>query len=98
ERFAIGRDRGLQGSQAVTARDLPPTQDTSVNRRAKGPLDRRATRTPLCRRQRVVQVANRRAPRAPRSALTSDRAARGGGACVPTWPARWMAVWAGPGC
>ena len=31
-----------------------------------------------------VPVANRRAPRASRSALTSDGAARAGGACLPT--------------
>ena len=33
---------------------------------------------------RLVPVANRRAPRASRSALTSDGAARAGGACLPT--------------
>ena len=40
----------------------------------------------------LFQVANRRAPRAPRSALTSDRAARVGGVCLPTWATRWMGV------
>ena len=42
----------------------------------------------------LVQVANRRAPRASRSALMSDGAARVGGACLPTWasPRGW-----GPG-
>ena len=33
----------------------------------------------------LVQVANRRDPRATRSAPTSDGAARVGGACLPTW-------------
>ena len=33
----------------------------------------------------LVQVANRRDPRASRSAPTSDGAARVGGACLPTW-------------
>jgi len=33
----------------------------------------------------LVQVANRRDPRATRSAITSDGAARAGGACLPTW-------------
>ena len=40
---------------------------------------------PLKRRKGVVQVANGRDPRASRSALTSDGAARVGGACLPTW-------------
>jgi hypothetical protein len=44
---------------------------------------------PPCRRwSRVVQVANRKDPRATRSALTSDAAARAGGACLPTWATR----------
>jgi hypothetical protein len=37
---------------------------------------------------RLVSVANRRAPRASRSALTSDGAARAGGACLPTGASR----------
>jgi hypothetical protein len=37
---------------------------------------------------RLVPVANRRAPRASRSALTSDGAARAGGACLPTGASR----------
>ena len=43
------------------------------------PVDRRAKRIPLWRWGRLVPVANRRAPRASRSALTSDGAARAGG-------------------
>jgi NitT/TauT family transport system permease protein len=43
----------------------------------KGPLSERCCG--------LVQVANRRDPRALRSALTSDGAARAGGACLPTW-------------
>src|SRR6201997_1543634 len=43
------------------------------------PVDRRAKRIPLWRWSRLVPVANRRAPRASRSALTSDGAARAGG-------------------
>jgi hypothetical protein len=39
-------------------------------------------------RDRLVPVANRRAPRASRSALTSDGAARAGGACLPTGASR----------
>src|SRR5438270_88492 len=39
-------------------------------------------RTPLRYWVRLVPVANRRAPRASRSALTSDGAARVGGACL----------------
>jgi hypothetical protein len=48
------------------------------------PVDRRAKRILLWRWGRLVPVANRRAPRASRSALTSDGAARAGGACLPT--------------
>ena len=33
----------------------------------------------------LVQVANRRDPRAAWSALTSDGTTRAGGACLPTW-------------
>ena len=40
----------------------------------------------------LVQVANRRDPRATRSALTSDGAARVGGACLPTWASLGMGV------
>ena len=37
---------------------------------------------------RLVPVANRRDPRASRSGLTSDEAARVGGACLPTGASR----------
>ncbi len=40
----------------------------------------------------LVQVANRRDPRASRSAPTSDVAARVGGACLPTWASPGMGV------
>jgi antirestriction protein ArdC len=40
----------------------------------------------------LVQVANRRDPRASRSALTSDGAARVGGACLPTWASPGIGV------
>ena len=50
--------------------------------------DRRAKLPPLFGDWRVVPVANRRDPRAPRSALTSDAAARAGGACLPTGATR----------
>src|SRR5580704_4685341 len=44
---------------------------------------------PLCGRWvRLVPVANRRAPRASRSALTSNGAARVGGVCLPTEASR----------
>ena len=39
-------------------------------------------------RDRLVPVANGRAPRASRSALTSDEAARVGGACLPAGASR----------
>src|SRR5712691_7895678 len=55
-----------------------------VKRRAIGTPDRRAKGTPHRRWDRLVPVANRRDPRASRSALTSDGAARVGGACLPT--------------
>ena len=51
-------------------------------------VDRPAKRIPLWRWGRLVPVANRRAPRASRSALTSDGAARAGGACLPTGASR----------
>src|SRR5262249_56853463 len=55
-----------------------------VNRRAIGPPDRHGRGTPSWHWDRLVPVANRRVPRASRSALTSDGAARVGGACFPT--------------
>jgi hypothetical protein len=45
-------------------------------------------KTPLRYWVRLVPVANRRGPRATRSALTSDGASRVGGACLPTGASR----------
>jgi hypothetical protein len=59
-----------------------------VKRRAMGTPDRHAKGTPHERRERLVPVANRRDPRASRRALTSDGAARVGGACLPTGASR----------
>src|SRR5258707_7709529 len=50
----------------------------AVKRHAIGTPDRHRKRTPRRRWDRLVPVANRRAPRAPRSALTSDGAAARG--------------------
>jgi hypothetical protein len=60
----------------------------AVKRQAIGTPDRHGKGTPHGRRDRLVPVANRRAPRASRSALTSDGAARAGGACLPTGASR----------
>ena len=59
-----------------------------VKRHAIGTPDRHAKGTPFWHWFRLVPVAHRRAPRASRSALTSDETARVGGACVPTWASR----------
>src|SRR5204863_2370792 len=59
-----------------------------VKRQAIGTPDRHGIGTPHRRWDRLVPVANRRAPRASRSALTSDGAARVGGACLPTGASR----------
>src|SRR5438270_1659995 len=60
----------------------------TVKRQAIGTPDRHAKRTPHRRWDRLVPVANRRVPRASRSALTSDGARRVGGACLPTGASR----------
>ena len=60
----------------------------AVNRHAIGTPDRHGKGTPHRRWGRLVPVANRRVPRASRSALTSDGAARVGGACLPTGASR----------
>ena len=52
-----------------------------VKRHAIGTPDRHGKGTPHRPSDRLVPVANRRVPRASRSALTSDGAARVGGAC-----------------
>jgi very-short-patch-repair endonuclease len=54
-----------------------------VNRHANGTPYRRPKGTPLWGWDRLVPVANGRDPRASRSALTSDEAARVGGTCLP---------------
>jgi hypothetical protein len=59
-----------------------------VKRQAIGTPDRHVKRTPHRPWDRLVPVANRRVPRATRSALTSDGAARVGGACLPTGASR----------
>ena len=65
----------------------PPAR-WSVKRQAIGTPDRHGKGTPLRRWDRLVPVANRRDPRAARSDLTSDGAARVGGACLPTGASR----------
>jgi hypothetical protein len=64
------------------------TSRSSVNRQAMGTPHRHRKGTPYRPWDRLVPVANRRAPRATRSALTSDGAARVGGACLPTGASR----------
>ena len=59
-----------------------------VKRHAIGTSDRHRKGTPHRRWDRLVPVANRRVPRASRSALTSDGAARVGGACLPSGASR----------
>jgi hypothetical protein len=59
-----------------------------VNRQAIGTPDPHGKGTPYRRRDRRVPVANRRVPRASHSALTSDGAARVGGARLPTGASR----------
>jgi hypothetical protein len=71
----------------LTCRKSSPDRQR-VNRRAKGTPDRHPKGTPLRRWDRLVQVVHRRDPRASRSALTSDEAARVGGPCAPTWASR----------
>ena len=63
-------------------------QLSTVKRHAIGTPDRHRKGTPHRRWDRLVPVANRRVPRASRSALTSDGAARVGGACLPTGASR----------
>ena len=60
----------------------------AVKRQAIGIPDRHRKGTPHRRWGRLVPVANRRDPRASRRALTSDGAARVGGACLPTGASR----------
>jgi hypothetical protein len=67
-----------------------------VKRQAIGTPDRHRKGTPHRRSDRLVPVANRRVPRASRSALTSDGAARVGGA-VTNVVERGLKVSSGPG-
>src|SRR6202011_4466332 len=62
--------------------------NSAVKRQAIGTPDRHGKGTPHRRWDRLVPVANRRVPRASRSALTSDGAARVGGACLPSGASR----------
>src|SRR6201998_2574007 len=80
--------RRFQLHQTQTGVRPPSINSTVVNRRAKGTPDRHEKGTPHRRWDRLVPVANRRVPRASRSALTSDAAARAGGACLPTGASR----------
>src|SRR5205085_3652421 len=59
-----------------------------VERQAIGTPDRHGKGAPSGYWVRLVPVANRRVPRASRSALTSDGAARVGGTCLPTGASR----------
>src|SRR6266481_5073174 len=63
-------------------------REPAVKRQAIGTPDRHGIGTPHGHRGRLVPVANRRVPRASRSALTNDGAARVGGACLPTGASR----------
>ena len=67
---------------------FPRCEEIDVKRQAIGTPDRHGKGTPHRRWIRLVPVANRRVPRASRSALTSDGAARVGGACLPTGASR----------
>ena len=73
---------------AQIAHRLRPQPHQVVKRHAIGTPDRHAKGTPLRPGDRLVPVANRRDPRATRSALTSDGAARVGGTCLPTGASR----------
>src|SRR6266480_4848908 len=79
--------RGLSISPAGV-RCVWQRHDLTVKRHAIGTPDRHGKGTPLRPWNRLVPVANRRAPRASRSALTSDGATRVGGACLPTGASR----------
>ena len=75
----------LTAALAAAEKRLKPR---TVKRHAIGTPDRQGIGTPHGRWGRLVPVANRRVPRASRSALTSDGAARVGGACLPTGASR----------
>jgi hypothetical protein len=69
--------------------ELGPVEllERNVKRHAIGTPDRHRKRTPHGRWGRLVPVANRRVPRVAQC-LTSDGAARVGGACLPTGASR----------
>ena len=75
------------GTAADFAEPRTPTSQL-VKRQAIGTPDRHRKGTPHRRWGGLVPVANRRVPRASRSALTSDGATRVGGACLPTGASR----------
>ena len=72
----------------ASGRNVSARVSLPVKRQAIGTPDRHRKGTPHRRWGRLVPVANRRVPRASRSALTSDGAARVGGACLPTGASR----------
>src|SRR6266436_295807 len=84
DRRYAGRSR-MSGNHIAFNRDLSNSPRRGVKRHAIGTPDRHAKGTPDGHRDRLVPVANRRAPRGSRSALTSDGAARAweGPVCPP---------------
>src|SRR5205823_5935395 len=93
DRLEFFADQAALAEPAVFKRRLAALRKVkwvvyAVKRQAIGTPDRHAKRTPHRRWGRLVPVANRRVPRASRSALTSDGAARVGGACLPTGASR----------
>src|SRR5262245_1366254 len=76
------------GYMRVSTEDQNLSLQRDVKRQAIWTPDRHRKGTPHGRWGRLVPVANRRVPRASRSALTSDGARRVGGACLPTGASR----------
>src|SRR4051794_15460826 len=66
----------------------PRSRSALVNRRGTGPPIGIQSGPLYGGRDRFVPVANGRAPRASRSAFTSDAAAGAGGTCLPTGASR----------
>src|SRR6266568_662779 len=83
---SAARDAYVEGCEAKLT--MYPGAIEGVKRHAIGTPDRHGKGTPHWPSDRLVPVANRRVPRASRSALTSDGAARVGGACLPTGASR----------
>src|SRR3954468_19563473 len=77
-------ERDIYTEQASSVRERPEL----VNRRGTGPLIGIQSGPLYGGRDRFVPVANGRAPRASRSAFTSDAAAGAGGTCLPTGASR----------